>query len=183
MANSDFPIPLPGANPARRALLTSGLGAVAAVGASLGPVSAQAADCACPLMSRADYERYVTLFNDNDPRFIEYYAPDVIFELGTTEVRTPKGILDFYAEVKAHIKETVVIDHYVSDRTGIAAMMSTEFRCYKDWDSKFFNRFIKAGEVFRTMGIGLYWINDDGKFTRIRSARYKLVNDWQMEAG
>jgi hypothetical protein len=31
------------------------------------------------------------------------------------------------------------------------------------------------------VSFGLYWV-DNGQFRRIKAARYKLVNDWKMEA-
>jgi hypothetical protein len=34
--------------------------------------------------------------------------------------------------------------------------------------------------VFRVITFGLYWV-EDGLFRQIKAARYKLVNDWQME--
>jgi hypothetical protein len=136
----------------------------------------------CGGMSRADYMRYVELFNANDPRFIEYYHPDVELELGNQVIRTAQGILDFYKEVKAHIREKVEITHFVSDATGIAGVMPTEFKVYKDWPKpNFFNRDLKAGEVMRTISFGLYWV-EDGKFRSIKAARYRQVHDWRMEA-
>ena len=38
-----------------------------------------------------------------------------------------------------------------------------------------------AGEVLRVISFGMYWV-EDGLFRRIKAARYRLVNDWQMEA-
>ena len=35
---------------------------------------------------------------------------------------------------------------------------------YKDWDSPYFGRALKAGEVFRIISFGLYWVKD-GRFT------------------
>ena len=61
------------------------------------------------------------------------------------------------------------------------AELPTEFRVYKDWaEPNYFRRPLKAGEVFRVISFGLYWI-EDGLFRHIKAARYKLVNDWQME--
>ena len=51
---------------------------------------------------------------------------------------------------------------------------------FSDWDSEYFQRFIKKGEVFRIISFGIYWVVD-GKFKQIKAARYKLVNEWQME--
>jgi hypothetical protein len=166
----------------RRVLAAGAAGIVSGLTAALAlrPVAARAAT-PCGGLTREQFMEYITLFNDNDPRFIGYYHDDVVLELGATAIKTPQGIRDFYAEVKAHIKEKVEVSHFVADATGIAAELPTEFRVYKDWDNSFFQRPLQAGEVFRVISFVLYRV-DDGKFRHIRSARYKLVNDWRLEA-
>jgi hypothetical protein len=176
---------------ARRNLLSSGsLGAAAGLAALAlpgcgGPSSAPAAPAApapSAAMPRERYMQYVDWFNANDPRFIEFYHPDVVLELGASTINGATTIRDFYAEVKAHIHEKVEVSHYIADATGIAAELPTEFRVYKDWpEPNYFRRPLKAGEVFRVVSFGLYWV-DGGLFRHIKAARYKLVNDWQMEA-
>jgi len=174
----------------RRRLLAGGaMGAAAGVGALLvagckpREAEPQAATPASPTgMSRERYEQYVDWFNQNDPRFLEFYHPDVVLELGNTTLEGANAIRDFYAEVKTYIKETVTVTHFVSDATGVAAEIPTEFKVFKDWpEPNYFRRPLKAGEVFRVVSFGLYWM-DDGQFRRIKAARYKLVNDWTMEA-
>lgn len=162
----------------RRHLVTGGAAALA--GATMLNAPANAAN-ACGGLSREEFMRYITLFNNNDPRFIEYYHDDVVLELSGTEIKTPQGIRDFYKNVKSHIHEKVEVAHFVSDATGIAAMLPSEFKTYKDWPNSFFRRDLKAGEVLRVISFVLYWV-EDGKFRHIRSARYKVVNDWRMEA-
>ncbi|MDQ2640925.1 MAG: nuclear transport factor 2 family protein [Pseudomonadota bacterium] len=174
-----------GVLPGRRRLLSTGaLGAAAGLaGLVLPACSARPADPApAPAgMSRERYMQYVEWFNANDPRFIEYYHPDVVLELGASTIQGDTAIRDFYAEVKAHIHEKVEVTHFISDATGIAAELPTEFRVYKDWpEPNYFRRPLKAGEVFRVVSFGLYWV-EDGLFRHIKAARYKLVNDWQME--
>jgi ketosteroid isomerase-like protein len=132
-------------------------------------------------MTRERYMEYVGLFNANDPGFLKFYHDDVVLELRNQELRGAKAIRDFYAEVKTYIKETVQVTHYIADATGIAAELPSEFKVFKDWDSPYFGRKLKAGEVFRTISFGLYWV-EDGRFRQIKAARYKLVNDWRMEA-
>jgi hypothetical protein len=174
----------------RRRLLAGGaLGAVAGVGALLSagckPRAAEPEPAAPPEpagISRARYEQYVEWFNQNDPRFLEFYHPDVVLELGATTLEGANAIRDFYSEVKAHIKETVTVTHFVSDAAGVAAEIPTEFKVFKDWpEPNYFKRPLKAGEVFRVVSFGLYWV-ENGLFRRIKAARYKLVNDWKMEA-
>ena len=144
------------------------------------PTQAQTASTMRQGISREEFERYITLFNNNQPGFVDFYDNDVVLELSNQQIKGKQGILDFYAEVKQHLVETVTIEHFVSDATGLAVVLPTEFRCFKDWDSAFFHRFIKAGEVMRLVSFVMYWVQDK-KFKQIKSARYKLINDWQME--
>ncbi len=158
----------------RRNLLTAG---VAAAGFATLPASGAAATG----MSRERYMQYVGWFNANDPRFLDFYHPDVELELGNATLKGAGAIRDFYAEVKAHIHEKVEVTHYIADVTGIAAELPTEFRVYRDWpEPNYFRRPLKAGEVFRVTSFGLYWV-ENGLFRRIKAARYKLGNDWRME--
>jgi SnoaL-like domain len=136
---------------------------------------------ACGGFTLEQYLEYATLFNNNDPRFISFYHEDVEFELANAKIRGAKAILDFYAEVKAHIREKFEVTHFVSDATGVAAELPTEFRVLKDWENGYFGRPLKAGQVMRIVSLGLYWV-EDGKFKRIKSARLRTINDWQMEA-
>lgn len=140
-----------------------------------------AADRAKRGFTRDEFMEYVTLFNDDDPRFTQFYHDDVVLELGFQQIRTPQGILDFYKEVKAHIHERIEVTHFISDPTGIAAELPSEFKVYRDWENGYFRRPLKKGEVLRVVSFVMYWV-DGGKFRRIKSARQRLVNDWQMEA-
>jgi hypothetical protein len=132
-------------------------------------------------MPLARYLQYVNWFNNDDPRYIEFYHPDVVLELGNATIRTAQGIRDFYKEVHAHIHEKVEVSRYVADATGIAAELPSEFKVYKDWaEPNYFRRALKAGEVFRVISLGMYQV-ENGKFRHIKAARYKLVNEWRME--
>src|SRR5512139_3220950 len=113
-------------DPTRRHLLAQlpGAALAATAGVALASTAAQAAQPAptgaCGGMTRERYMQYVEWFNANDPRFIDYYHPDVELELSGQTIKGAQGILNFYKEVKAHIKEKVEISHFVSDATGIA---------------------------------------------------------------
>ena len=164
----------------RRSVLTTGtLGLTAALSGVAVPATSQAAN-ACGGLTRDEFMKYITLFNSNDPGFIKYYHDNVVLELSGTEIKTPQGIRDFYANVKAHIHEKVEVSHFVSDATGIAAVLPSEFKVYKDWKNSFFKRDLKAGEVLRIISFVMYWV-EGGKFREIKSSRYKLINDWRME--
>jgi SnoaL-like domain len=171
----------------RRQFISTGTaGAVSAaalsVGALAGSGTASAAQpTGCGGMNRDRYLAYVNWFNNGDPRYLEYYHPDVVLELGNATIKGADGIRDFYKEVHAHIHEKVEVTHYVADATGIAAELPSEFKVYRDWpEPNYFRRPLKAGEVFRIISLGLYQV-ENGKFRHIKAARYKLVNDWRME--
>ena len=132
------------------------------------------------VMTREEYLRYVTLFNANDPAFIEYYAPDVVFEVGTTTMQGATTIRDFYANVKQYIKEEVEVTMFVADANTVAVEIPTRFECIRDWQDSFWGVPLKQGQVMRIISWGHYTLVD-GKFTTIKSARYKLVQDWQFE--
>lgn len=164
----------------RRQLLGSALtGGTGLLAAGVTPVLQAAETCAG--MTRADYERYVSLFNSNDWRFLEYYHPEVVFELGGQRFEGPEGIRSLYTPVKEHIRETVSITRFVSDADGVAVIIPTTFECIKDWQDSFWNRPLKKGEVLRIVSWGFYEVQD-GKFRSILTTRSQIVNDWQMEA-
>jgi hypothetical protein len=166
----------------RRQFISQGSTTALSVAALAGAGTAgAAAPGSCGGMTRERYMEYVTLFNANDPGFLKFYHEDVVLELRNQELHGAKAIRDFYAEVKTYIKETVQVTHYIADATGIAVELPSEFKVFKDWDSPYFGRKLKAGEAFRIISFGLYWVQD-GRFKQIKAARYKLVNDWRMEA-
>ena len=131
-------------------------------------------------MSREAYNDYLTKFNANDSTFIEYYHPDVTLELSGSEIRGAQGIKDFYADVKKYIKETVEVTTYIYDGKQLAVEIPTTFEVIADWDNSFWGVDLKKGQVLRVVSWGIYDI-EDGKFKRIRTARYKMINDWQYE--
>jgi len=165
----------------RRGVLNGTVALAAGVVASAArPSLSVGATNACGGLSREEFLEYVALFNANDPGFLRYYHDDVVLELGSTVIKGATGIRDFYGPVKAHIHEKVEVAQFISDATGIAAELPTEFRVYKDWENGFFQRPLKAGEVMRTISFGFYEVKDR-KFRHIRAARYKQIHDWRME--
>jgi len=131
-------------------------------------------------LTRAEYQRYLDLFNANDPRFIEYYHPEVEFELGGTWMQGDTTIRDFYANVKKYIKEEVTCTEYVADETTVAVEIPTRFECIEDWEDSFWGVPLKKGMVMRLITFGFYKVQDR-KFIGIKTARYKIIHDWQLE--
>jgi hypothetical protein len=133
------------------------------------------------VLSRDEYQRYLDLFNANDPRFIEYYHPEVVLELGTSEIRGDTGIREFYANVKQYIREQVECTLYVADEHTVAVEIPTRFECIADWDDSFWGVPLKQGQVMRIVTFGFYAV-ENKRFKHIKTARYKVVHDWRMEA-
>ena len=147
---------------------------------ALGGLAANGKAATPGVMTREDYLRYVTLFNANDPGFIEYYAPDVVFEVGTTTMQGATTIRDFYANVKQYIKEEVEVTMFVADEHNVAVEIPTRFECIKDWADSFWGVPLKKGQVMRIISWGHYALTA-GKFTSIKSTRYKIIHDWQFD--
>jgi len=103
-----------------------------------------------------------------------------VLELGTSEIRGAEGIRDFYAVVKEHISERVDVTAFIADEDQLAVEIPTTFEVIKDWEDSFWGVPLKKGQVMRIISWGIYDI-EDGKFKRIRTARYRMINDWQFE--
>lgn len=161
----------------RRQLMAAGCGlAVAGLCTDV-----RAAASTCGGMTRAEFDDYIARFNGNDPSFVDFYHPDVVLELGNTSIVSAAGIADFYAEVKQHIREFLEVNWFIADENGVAVEMTTTFSCFNDWQDSFWNRPLKEGEVMRGAGF-VHYAMEDGLFRHIKSARYKVINDWRMEA-
>lgn len=149
-------------------------------GAGLGLLGSSALGAQSNRLTREEYQVYLDLFNANDPRFIEFYHPDVVLELGDAEIVSATGIRDFYANVKQYIKEEVTLNHYIADEGGIAVEIPTRFECIADWPDSFWGRPLETGMVLRIISFGFYEVVDR-KFSRVKSARYKVIHDWRQE--
>ena len=161
----------------RRKFLTTGT-SLALAGMAMPSL---AADNSCDGgMSRADYERYLDLFNKNDKRFLEYYHDEVVLELGDSTINGANGIWEFYAPVKEHIKETVICTTFVGDANGIAVEIPTVFECIKNWEDSFWGTDLIVGQVLEITSWAFYAI-EDGKFKHIRTARAGGTGEWVMK--
>jgi hypothetical protein len=164
------------ANGLRRAFLATSL----VGGAALLPDAARAtASCTVPF-NRAAYQRYVGLMNAEDPRFVEYYADDIKFEMN---IRGRSNVLDFYRHQWPLVKETLEISFFCSDASGAAAQVQSELRCVKDNnDTTLFGRALKAGEVQRVRGYVFYTLNAQGLITEIKGPPPEVLQPWRLEA-
>lgn len=146
---------------------------------ALTAAAAPALPAASNRITRAEYDDYLSRFNSNDMTFIDYYHPDVVLELGATEIVGNTGIRDFYANVKKYIRETVTVNQFISDESGIAVEIPTRFECIADWEDSFWGVPLKKGQVMEIISFGFYQV-EDRKFRRVKAARYKMIHDWQM---
>ncbi|HTY94101.1 MAG TPA: nuclear transport factor 2 family protein [Steroidobacteraceae bacterium] len=122
-------------------------------------------------MNKQLFGDYIASFNRDDfEGFSKYYAPDVVLQLGTRKtLHGRQAIIDFYREVKARIRETLVIRTVVADEEGLAAEVATEFHALEDWPD-FIAGPIRKGESIHIVSWVFYTIVD-GRFKTIRSTR------------
>ena len=122
-------------------------------------------------MDKQLFADYIDSFNRDDfAGFSKYYAEDVVLELGRKKtLRGRQAIVDFYREVKAKIRETLVIRNVVADEDGLAAEVATEFHALADWPD-FIAGAIRKGESIHIVSWVFYKIVN-GRFQHIRSTR------------
>ena len=152
----------------------------AGAGLTLAGLAAPALAAASNRLTLDDFMVYIDRFNANDPTFIEFYHPDVVLELGAEQIRGNEGIGAFYANVKKYISEQLEVTQYISDENGIAVELPTRFECIADWEDSFWGVPLQRGQVMRIVSFVHYEVRDR-KFSHIKSARYRMVHDWQME--
>jgi SnoaL-like domain len=122
-------------------------------------------------MNKKLYAEYIDCFNRDDfEGFSKYYAEDVVLNLNKKKtIHGKQAIIDFYREVKAKIRETLVIHTVVADEEGLAVEVATEFHALEDWPD-FIAGPIRKGESIHIVSWAFYKIVN-GRFTDIRSTR------------
>src|SRR5665213_459333 len=124
------------------------------------------------MITREQYAEYLAAFNKNDfAGFTKFYADDVVLELPVATLKGRQAIVDFYAKVKQSVLETLTVGQFISDAHGLAVEAETEFLAIADAPD-FIVRPLKKGEAIRSVSF-IFYEHRDGKFTRIRSARFK----------
>ena len=74
-------------------------------------------------MNRKDFDDYLDKFNNRDYQgFLNYYADkfELIHVIFGGALRTRDEVLKFYAFLHHYLKETVIVDHFVSDDKMVA---------------------------------------------------------------
>lgn len=154
----------------RRQLIATSL-----IAATASPSLARAAERRTPF-DRAAYDRYVALFNAEDPKFTDFYSDDVQFVMG---IKGKAGVLAFYERQQSYAKETLEVEFFCSDAGGAAAEVRGTMRCYKDCtDLTVFGQPVKAGQVQVMHGYLLYVLDAHGKIALIKGPRPDIVQPW-----
>jgi hypothetical protein len=157
-------------------LLLSGAGGIAAVACS----NANAAEAACNSVpsaggiTEADFRSYIDAFNRSDfDGFSKFYADDVEFVGRGRHFKSRDEVLTFYREVKSKMRETITVKTVVVGDNDLMAEIETELVAFVDWP-EFVTGPIKKDDVIVTQNFAWYEVKD-GKFARIRSARYRKL--------
>ncbi len=128
----------------------------------------QAADSR--VRSRADLERYFDHFNNRRyAQQIAYYAPDVLYRVGTLTLTSPQAIADFYADFHEHCREHVSIAQFALQDEVCAAVVPSRFEPFRDYRKHGLT--FETGKVVEFVSFVFYTLKA-GRIWRIRVARY-----------
>jgi len=128
------------------------------------------ADGEARIRSREDLQNYLDCFNSK--RYAEqcrYYAPDVIYNVGTVSNTSPQQIAEFYADFHQYCDEYVEIADFLLDGDKCALSLPSYFRPFRDYEKNGLS--FKAGEEREFVSFIIYTLKQ-GKIWRIRVARY-----------
>jgi hypothetical protein len=126
-----------------------------------------------PVASQAWFEAYLAAFNRADEAgFGAYYADDVQFFGQAAQVTGRQAVLDFYRNVRKYLHERVDLLTFVGDpaQTHMLAVLRTSLVAHTDWPDMPTGA-LKAGDTRESVNFVMYDISD-GRFTRVRSARF-----------
>jgi hypothetical protein len=123
---------------------------------------------------RAWFQAYLDAFNANDfDGFGAYYAPDVAFFGQAATLEGRDAVLAFYRTVKARIDEQIDLLTFHASEDGIAAEIRTTLVTREDWPD-FPTGSLLKGQRRESINFAFYDIAN-GRFTRIRSARFRRI--------
>ncbi|MGH8259898.1 MAG: nuclear transport factor 2 family protein [Steroidobacteraceae bacterium] len=131
------------------------------------------------IRSRADLERYLGHFNNREyePQ-IEYYAPDVLYKVGSLTLTSPRAIADFYADFHEYCKEHVEVAQFALQGDVCAVVMPSRFEPFRDYKRNGLS--FEAGRTVEFVSFIFYTLRD-GKIWRIRVGRYPgTAADFQL---
>jgi hypothetical protein len=120
--------------------------------------------------TRADLEKYLGHFNAR--RYedqIAYYAPDVVYKVGSLTLTSPRQIADFYADFHQYVKEHVELVQIAIDGDTVAVALHAIFEPFKDYVRNGLT--FKVGTTTDIVSFVFYRLLG-GKIHRIRMTRY-----------
>jgi predicted SnoaL-like aldol condensation-catalyzing enzyme len=122
------------------------------------------------IQTRADLEKYLAHFNNR--RYedqIAYYAPDVVYKVGSLTLTSPRQIADFYADFHQYVQEHVEIVQIAIDGDTVAAALHAIFEPFKDYVRNGLT--FKVGTTTDIVSFVFYKL-ENGRIHRIRMTRY-----------
>jgi predicted SnoaL-like aldol condensation-catalyzing enzyme len=120
--------------------------------------------------TRADLEAYIGHFNAKRyEQQIAYYAPDVIYKVGSLTLTSPQQIADFYVDFHQHVKEHVEIVQVAIDGDTVAVVLHAIFEPFKDYVRN--GLVYKVGTTTDIVSFVFYRLQE-GRIRRIRMTRY-----------
>ena len=122
------------------------------------------------IQSRADLQQYLSHFNDKDyDRQIAYYAPDVLYKVGSLTLTSPRQIADFYADFHQYVKEHVELLDIAVDGDTVAVALHATFEPFRDYVRNGLT--FEVGTTTDIVSFVFYKLRA-GKIHRIRMTRY-----------
>ena len=120
--------------------------------------------------TRADLENYIAHFNAKRyEQQIAYYAPDVIYKVGSLTLTSPRQIADFYVDFHQYVKEHVEIVQIAIDGDTVATALHAIFEPFKDYVRN--GLLFKVGTTTDIVSFVFYRLKE-GRIHRIRMTRY-----------
>jgi len=128
------------------------------------------ADKSPGIRSRADLEEYLAHFNARRyERQIAYYAPDIIYKVGSLTLTSPQQIAEFYADFHQYSKEKVSLLMAAVDGDTVGAVLRAVFEPFRDYVKNGLT--FKAGVKTEIVTFAFYRLKE-GRIHRIRMTRY-----------
>jgi hypothetical protein len=122
------------------------------------------------IRSREDLQTYIDHFNRKRyDEQIAYYAPDVMYKVGSLTLSSPQAIKDFYADFHQYSKEFVRVARFAQTGDTVAVALPSRFEPFRDYEKNGLS--FKAGTIYEFVSLVFYTLKD-GKIWRIRMARY-----------
>jgi SnoaL-like domain len=121
-------------------------------------------------MTRADLQKYLAHFNNKEyEQQIAYYAPDVVYKVGTLTLTSPRQIADFYVDFHQYVKEHVELVDIAIDGDTIAVALHAIFEPFQDYVRNGLT--FKVGTTTDIVSFVFYKLQND-RIRRIRMTRY-----------